>query len=120
MNRFRLRVLHALFRPRVCLSLNAFPILAVWVCPRVLQQGAADEVPTEYGFLIAAPDRLQVARYVLKRAMPNLPFALWMARAKAASLNSTTSFSIDGPARSLLLGNEESLDGGQAAAGTGA
>lgn len=72
------------------------------------------------GVLIAAPDRLQVARYVPKRAMPDLPFALWMARAKAASLNSTTSFSLDGPARSLLLGNEEYLDGGQVAAGTGA
>ncbi|NMM11278.1 MAG: hypothetical protein HHJ16_13535 [Polaromonas sp.] len=72
------------------------------------------------GVLIAAPDRLQVARYVPQRSMPNLPFALWMAQAKTASLNSTTSFSIDGPARSLLLGNEEYLDGGQAAAGTGA
>ena len=45
--------------------------------------GQADDVPTECGVLIAEPDRLHVARNAAKRVSRDLPFALWMALAKA-------------------------------------
>ena len=46
--------------------------------------GQADDVPPECGVLIAEPDRLHVARNAAKRVSRDLPFALWMALAKAA------------------------------------
>ena len=45
--------------------------------------GQADDVPPECGVLIAEPDRLHVARNAAKRVSRDLPFALWMALAKA-------------------------------------
>ena len=51
--------------------------------------GQADDVPLECGVLIAEPDRLHVARNAAKRSSRDLPFAIWMALAKAAPLNSS-------------------------------
>lgn len=47
-----------------------------------------DEVPPACGVIYALPDgRLDVARHAPTRAMADLPFALWMALAKAAPLS---------------------------------
>ena len=51
--------------------------------------GQADDVPPECGVLIAEPDRLYVARNAAKRTSDDLPFAIWMALAKAVPLNSS-------------------------------
>jgi hypothetical protein len=53
-------------------------------CWYVIRDGIAraDEVPPECGVLVAAPDGFEVARPAPKRAM-RLPFALWMALARA-------------------------------------
>ena len=53
--------------------------------------GQADDVPPECGVLIAEPDRLHVARNAAKRTSDDLPFAIWMALAKAVPLHSSTS-----------------------------
>lgn len=45
--------------------------------------GREDEVPLECGVMIAEPDRLYVARNAAKRSIQELPFAIWMALAKA-------------------------------------
>lgn len=45
-----------------------------------------DEIPEPCGVLIAQPDRLVVARPAPKRQVLELPFALWMALAKATPL----------------------------------
>lgn len=49
--------------------------------------GQADEVPPECGVIIAEPDRLHVARNAAKTTARDLPFAIWMALAKAIPLN---------------------------------
>lgn len=46
----------------------------------------ADEIPVECGVLQLAGDRLVVARNAPKRAIADLPFALWMVLAKATPL----------------------------------
>lgn len=47
----------------------------------------ADEVPPSCGVIHALPDaRLEVVRHAPARAVPDLPFALWMALAKATPL----------------------------------
>ena len=51
--------------------------------------GKADDVPPECGVLIAEPDRLHVARNAAKRTARDLPFAIWMALAKAVPLHSS-------------------------------
>jgi len=48
--------------------------------------GQADDIPPECGVLIAEPDRLHVARNAAKRSSRDLPFAIWMALAKATPL----------------------------------
>jgi hypothetical protein len=45
--------------------------------------GEPDEIPSECGVLIARDDRLVVARSAVHRALPRLPFAVWMALAKS-------------------------------------
>jgi hypothetical protein len=45
--------------------------------------GEPDEIPAECGVLIAQQGRLVVARSALHRALPRMPFAVWMALAKA-------------------------------------
>ena len=50
--------------------------------------GQEDDVPPECGVIIAEPDRLHVARNAAKRSARELPFAIWMALAKATPVNS--------------------------------
>jgi len=45
--------------------------------------GEPDEIPSECGVLIAQQGRLVVARSAVHRALPRMPFAVWMALAKA-------------------------------------
>jgi hypothetical protein len=45
--------------------------------------GEPDEIPAECGVLIAEEGRLVVARSAVHRALPRMPFSLWMALAKA-------------------------------------
>ena len=45
--------------------------------------GEPDEIPAECGVLIAQEDQLVVARAAVHRALPRMPFAVWMALAKA-------------------------------------
>jgi hypothetical protein len=45
--------------------------------------GEPDEIPSECGVLIAQEGRLVVARSAVHRALPRLPFGVWMALAKA-------------------------------------
>ncbi len=64
---------------------------------------SADEVPLECGVLIAESGRLEVARTAPKRAVPNLPFSLWMALAKSTPLTPFNADLDDAPAQSWLL-----------------
>ena len=48
--------------------------------------GQADDVPPECGVLIAEPDRLHVARNAARHPTREMPFAIWMALAKATPL----------------------------------
>lgn len=45
--------------------------------------GSADEIPLECGVLMLENDRLVVARAVVHRSQARMPFAVWMALAKA-------------------------------------
>ncbi len=45
--------------------------------------GEPEEIPAECGVLVARGDRLVVARPAVHRALPRLPFGVWMALAKA-------------------------------------
>ena len=45
--------------------------------------GEPDEIPAECGVMVAQGERLVVARSAVHRALPRLPFAIWMALAKA-------------------------------------
>jgi hypothetical protein len=69
--------------------------------------GHADEIPRECGVMIAECDRLVVARNAPKRAVPDLPFALWMALAKSTPLPSGSSLSSDGTSQAMLLEQDD-------------
>jgi hypothetical protein len=45
--------------------------------------GEPEEIPQECGVLIAREDRLVVARAAVHRALPRMPFGVWLALAKA-------------------------------------
>ena len=69
---------------------------------RVIAQ--ADEVPPECGVLHAAPDgHLEVLRHAPQRAVPDLPFALWMALAKATPLPPMARAAADDPEQAMLV-----------------
>lgn len=63
----------------------------------------ASEIPEECGVLVVESDRLEVARHAPRRAVSDLPFALWMALAKATPLPSISSLWGDEPGQSLLV-----------------
>ena len=64
----------------------------------------ADEVPTECGVLHAALDgQLEVLRHAPQRSVPDLPFALWMALAKATPLPPLAWSPSDDPGQALLV-----------------
>ena len=50
--------------------------------------GQENDVPSECGVMIAEPDRLHVVRNAAKKSSPEMPFAIWMALAKATPVNS--------------------------------
>ena len=56
-------------------------------CWYVLKRGIAqpDEIPLEFGVMLAGPEGLEVARAAPQRAM-TLPFGLWMALARATPM----------------------------------
>ncbi|MDO8278389.1 MAG: hypothetical protein Q7T63_09705 [Burkholderiaceae bacterium] len=57
-----------------------------------------DEVPTECGVLMAEGERLIVARNAPRRSAPRLPFAVWLALAKATPVGG-----LDEDSQALLL-----------------
>jgi len=64
----------------------------------------ADEVPPECGVLHAAPDgQLEVLRHARQRTVPDLPFALWMALAKATPLPPQAWSPTDDPDQAMLV-----------------
>ena len=64
----------------------------------------ACEVPPACGVMFAQPGgRLEVARYAPQRAVPDLPFALWMALAKATPLPPLAWLPADDPGQDLLV-----------------
>ena len=67
--------------------------------------GQADDVPAECGVLIAEPDRLHVARNAAKRSLHDLPFAIWMALARAVPLCSSETMSQQGALKGVLTKN---------------
>jgi hypothetical protein len=63
--------------------------------------GEADEIPAECGVMVSREGRLEVVRTAPKRPAPQLPFAVWMALAKAVPVRETE----EGPsARPTLAG----------------
>ena len=64
--------------------------------------GQTEDVPAECGVLIAEPDRLHVARNAAKRTSRDLPFAIWMALAKAAPFHSSDPISQVGALQSVF------------------
>ncbi|MES2949843.1 MAG: hypothetical protein V4858_14975 [Pseudomonadota bacterium] len=63
----------------------------------------ADEIPVECGVLVLQGERLEVARNAPKRAIADLPFALWMVLAKSTPLRAHVDLGTDGPDQSPLL-----------------
>jgi len=64
----------------------------------------AEEVPSACGVIFAFADgRLEIARHAPRRVIPDLPFALWMALAKATPLPSALAGLVaDEPSQALL------------------
>ncbi len=62
-----------------------------------------EEVPVECGVLQLEGERLAVARNAPKRAIADLPFALWMVLAKATPLPPHADLTGEGPEQSMLL-----------------
>ena len=63
----------------------------------------ADEIPVECGVMVWQNARLEVLRNAPKRAVVDLPFALWMVLAKSTPLRANADLGTDGPAQSMLL-----------------
>lgn len=63
----------------------------------------ADEIPVECGVMVLQGERLEVARNAPKRAVADLPFALWMVLAKATPLRASTDLGSNGPDQAMLL-----------------
>lgn len=62
----------------------------------------ADEIPVECGVMVWQDARLEVLRNAPKRAVADLPFALWMVLAKSTPLRAPDQLGTDGPAQSML------------------
>jgi hypothetical protein len=64
----------------------------------------ADEIPLECGVIVLQNERLEVLRNAPKRAVADLPFALWMVLAKATPLRAHADMgTADGPDQHMLL-----------------
>ena len=64
--------------------------------------GQADDVPPECGVMIAEPDALHVSRNATRRPAREMPFAIWMALAKATPLRAADSGAGDATAQAPL------------------
>ena len=53
--------------------------------------------------MVLQNERLHVMRNAPKRAVADLPFALWMVLAKSTPLRAHADLGTDGPAQSMLL-----------------
>ena len=73
--------------------------------------GEADDVPPECGVMIAEPDALHVARNAAKRVARDLPFAIWMALAKAVPMNAGDAMTTLGSAQGMLTEAVIKIDG---------
>lgn len=62
-----------------------------------------EEIPDECGVMLLEAERLEVIRNAPKRAIPDLPFSMWMALAKATPLGSGAALSAMGPSQSVLV-----------------
>jgi hypothetical protein len=62
-----------------------------------------NEVPSECGVMVLQEGRLEVARNAPKRAVADLPFALWMVLAKATPLRASVDLGSDGPDQTMLM-----------------
>ena len=72
--------------------------------------GKANEIPLECGVMVVQSGRLEVTRNAPKRAVPDLPTAVWMALAKATPVVMTESQDAGGPGQSMLLEQEEEVE----------
>lgn len=61
-----------------------------------------EEIPDECGVMLLEVERLEVIRNAPKRAIPDLPFSMWMALAKSTPLGSGAAISSMEPSQSLL------------------
>ena len=68
-----------------------------------------DEIPQECGVMVLQDDQLQVLRNAPKRAVADLPFALWMVLAKSTPLRTPADLGGDGSDQSVL--QEHAVDG---------
>jgi hypothetical protein len=67
-----------------------------------------EEIPDECGVMLLEAERLEVIRNAPKRAIPDLPFSMWMALAKSTPLGSGAALSAMGPSQSLLTDQPDS------------
>ena len=65
--------------------------------------GEEHEIPETCGVMLAEGERLSVLRNAPKRSIPDLPFAMWMALAKAAPMVHASALSPDGPSQTMLV-----------------
>jgi hypothetical protein len=72
--------------------------------------GEAEEIPSTCGVMVTTGQGLEVIRPAPKRAMPELPFALWMALAKSNPLKRSTSLGEDLGPTQAFLGPDASYD----------
>jgi len=61
-----------------------------------------EEIPDECGVMVCSGERLEVVRNAPKRGIPDLPFSMWMALAKARPLSSDSAFLPSEPCQSAL------------------
>ena len=61
-----------------------------------------EEIPVSCGVMVFSGERLEVVRYAPKRAMADLPFAIWMALAKATPLCSELDGAVNEHGQSVL------------------
>jgi hypothetical protein len=69
--------------------------------------GKANEIPLVCGVMVVESGRLEVMRSAPKRAMPDLPFELWMALAKTAPLAASDFQGLGDSCQAMLLEQDE-------------
>lgn len=73
----------------------------------------AEEIPVECGVMVLQNAQLEVLRNAPKRAVADLPFALWMVLAKSTPLRASADLgALGGPDQAMLLEQSPDGDGG--------